>query len=127
MLLAICVFAVVPLLHAMNVLIAGGGTIGLSTAYYLSQDPIRYPSIKILDPYGEASYASAGHDINKIIRVEYANQIYSRLAEEAIKIWDEDPIFQPVFHKSGYGKYAARVGLSFSSTIPAYEVGLGRC
>jgi sarcosine oxidase / L-pipecolate oxidase len=87
---------------AKTVVIVGGGTMGLSTAYWLSKDPQRYTSIQILDPYGKTSYASAGNDINKIIRTEYENPIYSKLAEEAIHFWETDPVFSPMYVKSGY-------------------------
>jgi sarcosine oxidase/L-pipecolate oxidase len=87
---------------AKTVVIVGGGTMGLSTAYWLSKDPQRYTSIQILDPYGKTSYASAGNDINKIIRTEYENPIYAKLAEEAIQLWESDPVFSPMYVKSGY-------------------------
>lgn len=93
-------YAVVTM--AKTVLIVGGGTMGLSTAYWLSKDPQRYSSIKILDPYGKTSYASAGNDINKIIRTEYENPILAKLADEAIQLWETDPIFSPMYVKAGY-------------------------
>jgi sarcosine oxidase/L-pipecolate oxidase len=85
-----------------SVIIIGGGTIGLSTAYWLSKDPTTYYSVKILDPYPAPSFASAGWDINKIAHAEHSDPMYSYIADEALSLWKSDGIFAPSFVKSGY-------------------------
>jgi sarcosine oxidase/L-pipecolate oxidase len=94
--------ALIPFVIGETILIAGGGTIGLSTAYWLSRYPTKYSHIKILDPYSKVSFASAGYDINKVIRTEYETKLYSNLADEAIKLWQNDPVFSPNYVKAGF-------------------------
>ncbi|KAF2094000.1 nucleotide-binding domain-containing protein, partial [Rhizodiscina lignyota] len=84
------------------VIIAGGGTVGLSTAWYLAQSNKNYSSITVLDPYPPPAYASAGNDINKVIRNEYDMAIYSVIADEALDIWMSNPIFKDYYHNVGH-------------------------
>jgi len=84
-----------------SVIVVGGGTIGLSTAWYLTLSPRQYSAITILDPFPPPAFPSAGHDINKLIRTEYDEPIQARLAQEAVNIWASDPIFKPYWHNTG--------------------------
>lgn len=62
-----------------RVLIVGGGTFGLSTAYHLAKSG--YTDITVLDKCEFVpSAASAGNDLNKIIRAEYEDPFYAELA-----------------------------------------------
>lgn len=79
--------------------IVGGGTFGLSTAYYLAK--AGYSNIIVIDREEVPSKFSAGYDLNKIIRPEYEDQFYTNLALEAIEVWESEP-FTSFFHKVGY-------------------------
>ncbi|KAM5349781.1 hypothetical protein ACJ41O_006286 [Fusarium nematophilum] len=62
-----------------RVLIIGGGTFGLSTAYHLAKSG--YPDVTVLDKSSFLpSEESAGNDLNKIVRAEYESPWYAELA-----------------------------------------------
>lgn len=62
-----------------RILIVGGGTFGLSTAYHLAKDG--YNNIIVVDKSSVIpSPISAGNDFNKIIRAEYEDPWYAELA-----------------------------------------------
>ena len=65
--------------YAKRILIVGGGTFGLSTAYHLAK--AGYTNIHVLDksPF-LPSVESAGNDLNKIVRAEYEDPFYAELA-----------------------------------------------
>ncbi|KAF4125397.1 sarcosine oxidase / L-pipecolate oxidase [Geosmithia morbida] len=84
-----------------RILIVGGGTFGLSTAYHLAKSG--YTSVSVIDSSEFLpSNSSAGHDLNKIVRAEDENPRYADLALEAMKLWQEDPLFAPYYHQVGY-------------------------
>lgn len=99
-------------LNERSVLIIGGGTFGTSTAYYLSQRG--YKSIKVLDRWAPPSLEAAGNDINKVIRADYSEPLYAKLASEAMKVW-KDPagLFKGMFHNSGWIMGAGSLSLPF--------------
>jgi sarcosine oxidase/L-pipecolate oxidase len=82
-------------------LIVGSGVFGVSTAYHLSK---LHPnaSIALLDR--SDSYPcelAASHDFNKIVRADYGNEFYCKLALEARNSWVTDGIFKEYFHQTG--------------------------
>ncbi|EPE25093.1 FAD/NAD(P)-binding protein [Glarea lozoyensis ATCC 20868] len=82
-------------------LIIGSGVFGISTAYYLS---LKYPeaSITVLDRSIEFPCPlAASHDFNKIVRADYGNPFYCKLALEARKLWKTDPLYSSFYHESG--------------------------
>ncbi|EME80877.1 uncharacterized protein MYCFIDRAFT_46458 [Pseudocercospora fijiensis CIRAD86] len=82
-----------------TILIVGTGTFGLSTAWHLAR--AGYTNIRCLDRWPVPSPSSAGYDLNKIVRTEYVDPIYTRLAHEAFHLWQE-PLFKDVFHHTGW-------------------------
>jgi sarcosine oxidase / L-pipecolate oxidase len=87
-----------------SVIIVGAGVFGISTAWHLSRDlGTKYSWIRVLDRFPPPSQIAAGTDINKIIRTEYADPVYTELALAAMKAWtDPDAIFTKHFHPSGW-------------------------
>lgn len=81
-------------------LIIGAGCFGASTALYLSQTR---PSTKItlVDSAPFPNPSAAAHDLNKIIRADYPDLLYMKLALEAQEQWRNDPIYSPYYHESG--------------------------
>lgn len=55
-----------------------------------------------LDKHPFPSLISAGNDLNKIVRTEYANALYAHLATEAVEKWKSDGVFAPYFHQTGW-------------------------
>lgn len=84
-----------------SILIIGGGTFESSTAYHLTQRG--YKSVKVLDRWPVPSVEAAGNDINKVIRADYSEPLYSKLAMEAMTVWkDQSGILKGLFHPSGW-------------------------
>ncbi|RFU28298.1 hypothetical protein B7463_g8031, partial [Scytalidium lignicola] len=80
------------------IVIIGAGIFGLSTAIHLAQRGYKYVTILDKQPYDKSRYsydagcdaASAGKDINKIIRAGYGAQVeYQDMAIDAIAHWQQ--------------------------------------
>lgn len=81
-------------------LIVGAGVFGASTALYLRQsDPSAI--VTLLDQTSFPNPSVASHDLNKIIRAEYDDIFYMKLALEAQRLWRSDPIYKPYYRESG--------------------------
>ncbi|CAG8088259.1 unnamed protein product [Penicillium salamii] len=83
-------------------LIVGAGVFGVSTAYHLIQ---KYPDASITlvdrDAYDAESRVAASWDWNKVVRADYDDKVYCRLALESQEIFKSDPLWQPHFHQTG--------------------------
>lgn len=73
------------------------GTFGISTAYHLAHRG--YSNITCIDRHPWPSLDSAGHDLNKIIRTEYDEPLYTDLALEALEAWRR-PEWKGIFHET---------------------------
>ena len=81
-------------------LIIGAGAFGASTALHLSRkEPSS--SIVLIDRSPYPCPIAASNDINKIVRADYADLFYCRVALKALHVWRNDPLFQPYYHQSG--------------------------
>ncbi|KAF1950382.1 sarcosine oxidase-like protein [Byssothecium circinans] len=87
---------------APSYLIVGAGVFGVSTAYTLIR---KYPHASITlidrDAFDASSRVAASWDWNKVIRADYDDVIYCRLALEAQDIFKSDPLYKPFFHETG--------------------------
>jgi sarcosine oxidase / L-pipecolate oxidase len=85
---------------APSTLILGAGVFGASTAYHLAK---KYPDaeITLLDRSTGVCQSGASWDWNKIIRADYEDPFYMRLALEAMDLWSNDPLFSPFFRPTG--------------------------
>ncbi|OAG42697.1 hypothetical protein AYO21_02980 [Fonsecaea monophora] len=84
-----------------RILILGAGAFGLATAYSLAL--AGYTSVTVLDKHDDLpSRFSAGFDLNKIIRAEYLDPFYTKLALDAIRKWQTDPLYKPYYREVGY-------------------------
>lgn len=88
--------------NSQSYLIVGAGVFGVSTAYHLIQ---KYPNASVTlidrDAYDAESRVAASWDWNKVVRADYDDKIYCRLALEAQEIFKSDPLWQPFFHQTG--------------------------
>lgn len=85
-----------------TVLIVGGGTFGVSTAYHLAAtytDPSR---VTLIDREPSPPSQAAAIDINRIIRADYPSTLYCNLANEAIHPWFWSNELGPCFHRVGW-------------------------
>lgn len=84
-----------------KVIIVGGGTFGTSTAFFLAQRG--YKSVTVLDRWPAPSKEAAGNDLNKVVRTEYPDPLYTRMATDSQKLWsDETGMFAGLFHQTGW-------------------------
>jgi hypothetical protein len=88
------------IMDSSSYLIVGAGIFGASTALYLKK---QFPSAKVilLDSQPFPNAAAASSDLNKIIRADYDDIFYMKLALEAQELWRSDPIYNPYYHESG--------------------------
>ncbi|KAJ5143541.1 FAD dependent oxidoreductase [Penicillium bovifimosum] len=94
-----------------QILIVGAGCFGTSTAYHLAQRG--YTHIRVLDPYAPPSCEAASTDISKIIRSDYNEPLYARLAIEAIEAWRSWPLFRGLYRVTGWILSAAKLSVPF--------------
>ncbi|PGH08396.1 hypothetical protein GX51_01222 [Blastomyces parvus] len=81
-------------------LIVGAGCFGASTALALKKaKPNAIVTLVDRTPFPFPS--AAAHDLNKIIRAEYEDLMYMRLALEAQEQWRTDSVLKSYFHKTG--------------------------
>ncbi|KAI8221017.1 L-saccharopine oxidase [Colletotrichum sp. SAR 10_86] len=87
-----------PLTKDSSIVIIGAGTFGISTAYHLAKRG--YTNIRCIDRHPVPSLDSAAYDLNKIIRTEYDEPLYTELALEALNAWRQ-PEWEGIFHETG--------------------------
>lgn len=83
-------------------IIVGAGVFGASTALHLIRAK---PRAKVMlldrDAYTAPTRVAASWDWNKVVRADYADIDYMRLALEAKERWANDAIWKPFYHESG--------------------------
>ncbi|CUM66591.1 uncharacterized protein PRCAT00004260001 [Priceomyces carsonii] len=82
-----------------KIIVVGCGVMGLSTVVHLAERGDY--EITAMDAYEVPSPWSAANDINKIIRSEYKEFVYTKLSVEATRQWRTDPIFEGVYKECG--------------------------
>lgn len=82
-----------------SVVVVGAGVFGLSTALHFKR---QHPeaSVTVIDRIRE-NRGGASSDLNKIVRADYPDPVYMKLAIEAQDLWRNDPIFKPYYHQCG--------------------------
>lgn len=84
-----------------SVLIVGGGAFGTSTAFHLNKRG--YSSVTVLDRFDAPSTDAAATDLNKVIRFDYPNPLYSALGREAYDAWtSSSSLFAGLYRKTGW-------------------------
>uniref|UniRef100_L7IVU0 Sarcosine oxidase n=1 Tax=Pyricularia oryzae (strain P131) TaxID=1143193 RepID=L7IVU0_PYRO1 len=83
-------------------LIVGAGVFGVSTAYHLIRaHPGASVTLVDRDAADAESRVAASWDWNKVVRADYDDLAYCRLALEAQDVFESDPLWKPYFHKTG--------------------------
>jgi sarcosine oxidase/L-pipecolate oxidase len=81
-------------------LIVGAGNFGAATALALiNSNPAA--KVTIVDSCPFPNPRAASHDINKIIRPDYADSAYTRLMLEAMPLWRSSPLYSQFYHETG--------------------------
>ena len=83
------------------VIVGAGGTFGSSTALHLLRTGYTPSNITLLDVYPTPSPQSAGNDLNKIMGIEFEDDLDLKLSMECREMWNEDELFKPFFHNTG--------------------------
>lgn len=83
------------------IIIVGGGTFGTTTAFHLAKKG--YTNVTVLDRFPVPSLEAAGNDINKVVRTEYPDPLYTKLVTDAKNIWsDPNGLLSGLYHPSGW-------------------------
>lgn len=95
-----------------SILIVGGGAFGTSTAYHLARRG--YSNVKVLDRFEPPSKDAAATDLNKVIRYDYPNPLYTKLALEAMAEWKgKHSLLSGLFRPTGWIMAAQEMTQSF--------------
>ena len=86
--------------HSASYAIIGAGVFGASTALHLIR---KYPtaSIALVDREPFPCQVGASWDWNKVVRADYTDILYMKLALEAKYVWRSDPLYGEWYHQDG--------------------------
>lgn len=108
-----------------SVLIIGAGAFGTSTAFHLVEQG--YQNVTILDRFSPPSKDAASSDLNKVIRYDYPNPLYTALAQETMEVWkSSNHLLSGMFHPTGWLMSANGISNSFvdAAYITAKKLGI---
>ncbi|KAG5926087.1 hypothetical protein E4U42_003675 [Claviceps africana] len=94
-------------------IIVGAGIFGISTAYHLiCKHTNAAVTVIDRDAFDADNRVAASWDWNKVMRADYDDMTYCKLALEAQDVFTSDPLWKPFFHQTGLywmcgRKYAA--------------------
>ncbi|KAJ9425735.1 FAD dependent oxidoreductase [Fusarium oxysporum] len=91
------------------IVIVGAGVFGLSTALELKKRG--YQHVAVLDRYLPPVIDGSSVDISRVIRVEYADPFYGKMATEALDGWTGQ--YSQHYHQSGFVMLTDASGNSF--------------
>ena len=80
-----------------RIVIIGAGAFGLSTALSLIEEG--YRSVTVLDRTVPPVPDGSSNDISRVIRFDYGDAVYARIAKEAYELW-QTPTYSDAFHST---------------------------
>ncbi|KAF3358652.1 hypothetical protein VDGD_01565 [Verticillium dahliae] len=86
--------------QAQSIIIVGGGNFGAATALSLAKSH-KDKVVTLIDTTPLANPRAASHDINKIVRDDYADILYMRMMVKAMQQWREDKLYTEYYHQVG--------------------------
>lgn len=104
-----------------SIIVVGAGVFGLSTALELKNRG--YRSVTILDRFIPPVPDGSSVDISRIIRVDYADPLYGRMAQEAYSLWKT--AYKSHYHESGFVIYADKSGNDYMEKAKKVNEDLG--
>ncbi|PSN63082.1 sarcosine oxidase, partial [Corynespora cassiicola Philippines] len=93
-----------------SILIIGAGIFGATTALELRKTKSD-SSVALVDRSPFPSSSTASSDMNKIVRADYQDIFYMKLALDAQQLWRSDQTYKPYYHESGM-LYAENKGIA---------------
>lgn len=92
-----------------SILIVGAGVFGLSTALALKQRG--YQHVTVVDRYLPPVVDGSSVDISRVIRVDYADPLYGKMAKEAHQGWLTE--YKDTYYESGFVMICDSAGSSY--------------
>lgn len=93
-----------------SLLVVGAGVFGLSTALELKSQG--YNNVVVADRHLPPVKDGSSVDVSRVIRTDYADELYHRMAREAYNSWREGKYRQD-FHETGFVMLAESSGQSY--------------
>jgi len=104
------------------IVIVGAGVFGLSTALDLTKRG--YRNVTVLDRYLPPAVDGSSVDISRVIRVEYADPLYGKMAREAMEGWLDQ--YKDAYYQSGFVMLAdQKAGHSYLQKTQEVDKSLG--
>ena len=85
---------------SQKIVVIGAGVFGLSTALQLAKEG--YTNISVFDRSLPPVADGSSVDISRIIRFDYSDPIYARMAEEAYQLWKSQPEYTDSFNPTPF-------------------------
>jgi sarcosine oxidase/L-pipecolate oxidase len=104
------------------IIIVGGGAFGLSTALELANRG--YNNVTVLDRRLPPVPEGSSVDISRIIRFDYADKVYAKMALEAYQSWKKD--FAQHFHETPFMMVTSEANSSYIEATKKNLGGMGR-
>lgn len=107
-----------------TVLIIGAGEFGSTAALTLAEGPYKGHEhlITVVERGAEPpALDAASSDYNKIVRSEYSDPLYAKLARDAIDEWETNPRWKPHYHGCGVIALSAKSDPQTNYVQGAYE------
>ncbi|KAH7376845.1 FAD dependent oxidoreductase [Plectosphaerella cucumerina] len=86
--------------HNERILVVGAGVFGLSIALELRQRG--HSNITVIDRMLPPVADGSSNDANRIIRPDYVDPFYAKLATEAVNEWKSSDLYKPHYHEAGF-------------------------
>ncbi|GJC92677.1 Fructosyl amino acid [Colletotrichum higginsianum IMI 349063] len=86
--------------HLDPIVVVGAGVFGLSIALELRQRG--HTNITVIDRMLPPVADGSSNDANRIIRPDYVDPFYARIATEAVREWNAGDLYRPHYHQAGF-------------------------
>lgn len=110
-----------PVAKDDTILIVGAGIFGLSTALELKKR--NYKHVTVVDRYLPPVVDGSSVDISRVIRVDYADPLYSQMAREAQEKWSSD--YKEHYYQSGFVMLSEKPGHPYLEKMKEINETLG--
>lgn len=82
-----------------SIIIVGAGNFGAATALTLAKRGHR--NVTLVDTTEYPNPRAASHDVNKIVRDDYPEDLYMRMLMDAMPRWRKDALYSSYYHEVG--------------------------
>lgn len=107
---------------SQSIVIVGAGVFGLSTALELTKRG--YSNITVLDRHVPPVADGSSVDISRIIRFDYGDALYGKMAREAVELWAKE--YPNQYYQSGFAMLNEGSGFEYTRKSQEVDDMLGR-